>query len=188
MKFIKNGKIFGALNILDILIIVVILVIVLPSVHYYIKFNEKGFAEQKLLERYLSQNKRIVEAWSDREGGTVDVVVSLKDLSEEDIANIKVGDKETLPDGTVMAEIVSIGEPEKNYRYITNLREGETDYRRITLDDNLYSLPAVLRLRGFVREGVFYYKATAVKDLSRWPFTSSEYVKEYIVEPWPYNR
>jgi hypothetical protein len=105
MRIFKDRKLFGLFNLLDILIIVVILSGLIPFLHYYIKFNQKGAAERLLMDNYISAKQREATGFRTLRTGTIEVVASLKNLTDEDVKKIKVGDKELLPDGTVAAEI-----------------------------------------------------------------------------------
>jgi len=182
MKIIKNGKLFGVLNLLDISIITFILLLIIPALHYYIKFNEKGFIEQKVLERYLQQQESTGFQFHSENRGTLEIKVSFKNLTEENLKKIKTGDKEILPDGTVLAGILWLGEPEPNYHIIRNFPNDQNGNKRIILDSGLYSLPAKLKLNGFVHESVFYYKAQAVVALFPIPFATDEYKAIFVIE------
>jgi len=184
MKIIKNGKLFGILNLLDILIIIFILALIIPMLHYYIKFNEKGFAEQKMLERYLRQQDRAVSTFKGEQKGTLTISVSFKDLTEEDLKKIKVGDEEFLPNGTTLGEVVWLGEPEPNYSIVVvkNHNSDQSEYKRVLANDKKYSLPAKLALTGYVWQGTFYYKAVAIIDLFRLRFVTPNYTAEFVVE------
>ncbi len=187
MGIIKNRKLFGVLNPLDIFIIVFILLIVLPALHFYIKFNEKGFAEQKALERYLQQQERVDFQARDENRGSVEVGASFKNLTEEALKKIKVGDKEILPDGTVLAEILWLGKPEPDYYFINNLKKSKSEYRRMMLNNELYSLPAKLKLEGFIYSNMFYYKAVAEDALARHPFFTDRYRVDFVIETFPFK-
>ena len=187
MKMIKNKKVFGVLNVLDIAVIAVILVIVLPMLHYYMKFNEKGFAEQKRLERFIGQKMRndIVNqtAWRTK---TLDVDVSLKNLTGETLKKVKVGDRESQPDGTVTGEILWIGERRPNYFIVDVGTLNNSLFVRTLPDDSMYSLPAKIRLTGVVSDaGIFTYKDRTVRELSEFKFIIKEYEAYFVVEMPP---
>jgi len=188
VKIVKNRKLFGVLNILDVFIIIFILLIIIPALHYYIKFNEMGFAEQKILERYLKRYKMSIDASRTKQDGITELYVSFKDLTKEELEKIKVRDKENLSDGTTLAEIVWIGEPEPNYYFIKNLRIGQTDYPRAIIDDGLYSLPARVMVRGCVNREGFFYKARPVSALSRITFDTGDYKADFVVETFPFKK
>ena len=181
MKIIKKGKLFGIFNLLDIAIIVFVLAVMLPALHYYIKFNEKGIAEQKLLERFIKQEKRRVAGFLvGPQTGTLEARVSFKNLRKEDLAKIEVHDKEILPDGTILAEILWLGKPEPNY-FIADL--GQDTFLRTSPDGGLYSLPARVRLRGVITGGgTFKYKTKDVKQLFFFTFDAEDYEVDFAIE------
>lgn len=187
MKLIKNKKLFGVLNIVDIAVIVFILVLVLPFLHYYMKFNEKGFVEQKNLERFIAQKMRaeIVNqtAWRT---GILDVGVSFKNLTEDALKKIKVGDKELQPDGTVMGEILWVGEPVPNYFIVDMGTLNNSIFARTLSENSLYSLPVKLRLTGIIGDGgLFTYKDKSLKELTEFKFETKNYNSYFIVEMPP---
>jgi hypothetical protein len=175
IKIIKNGKFFGILNLLDIGIIFFILVIILPMLHYYIKFNEKGIAEQRLLQKTIAKNN----GWMCNQTGTIDVHTSFKNIDKMLLDEIKVGDKEILPDGTILAEILWIGAPQPNY-FMTDL----TGIQAIP-DKKPYSLPAKLRLRGIIanKEGAsFVYKMDNLRPNIPFVFDTEKYTLPFVIE------
>jgi len=190
VKIVKKRKLFGVLNLLDVLIILFVLAIVIPALHYYIKFNEKGFVEQKTLERYLRQIKRGEVAFLSKDKAAMEVDVSFKNLTEEDVEKIKVGDKEIFPDGTVVAEVLQVGQPQNDYRIIKieNFETVLEEYRCVELDNGLYALKARMKLRGFVEGKLFYYKSHAVIPYTRLPFKADDYVVGFYVEGYPYGK
>jgi hypothetical protein len=184
MKIVKNRKLFGVLNIVDIAVIAVILVIVLPMLHYYLKFNEKGFVEQKNLERFIAQRMRndIVNQteWRTK---SLDVDVSFKNITEKQLDQIKVGDKELLPDGTVSGEIIWVGKPDPNYFIIDIGTLAKSVYARTNPGTSTYSLSAKLRLRGVVSDGgSFNYKDRPIKELAEFKFETKNYAAYFVAE------
>jgi len=184
---IKNKKFFGILNLPDIIVIGLVLVIVLPLVHFYMKFNEKGFAEQKKIERFIGQKARndIVyrTAWRTR---MLDVDVSFKNLTEEALGKIKVGDRELQPDGTVAAEVLWIGNPVPNYFIVDLGTLTDSLFVKTVPGDGLYSMPAKIRITGVVaNSGLFSRKDRNVKELAEFKFESKDYDAYYVVEMPP---
>jgi len=162
----------------------VILAIIIPSVYYFIKFNEKGYIEQKLLERYIERKQRedIVLQTGERTK-TMDINVSFKNIAKDDIGKIKTGDKELLPDGSALAEIVWVGEPKSNYFLVDVGPLNETILVHTNTDDGLFSVPAKIRIKGVVSTtGLFVYKDVAVQDLTILKFNSGKYEKLFAVE------
>ncbi|MCQ9207388.1 MAG: hypothetical protein NG740_05895 [Omnitrophica bacterium] len=188
MKIIKDKRLFGVFNALDIFIIIFILAVIIPMLHYYIKFNEKGFAEEKTLERYLGQQGRTSSTLQDKQSASVIVDISFKNLTEKDLEKIKVGDKETLPNGSGVAEILWLGKPEKNYVVVKNLFLSASDFQDLILEDKLYALPAKLKLNGFVLKGNFYYKAHITNPLDGHAFIAPDYSVDFIIEMYPYGK
>lgn len=183
----KNKKIFGVLSILDIIIIVFILAIVLPMLHYYMKFNEKGFSEQKKLERFVGQKVRNEIAghleWRTK---ALDVDVSFKNLTAEDLKKIRVGDRELQPNGDISGEIMWLGEPKSDY-FIVNVGTLNNDIFVKTLpQNNLHALPAKLRLTGMVGDnGILSFKDKTVKELAEFKFETKGYDAYYVIEMPP---
>ena len=186
MRKSGSGKLLGPFNLLDVLIIAGALLVVIPMLHYYLKFNEKGLVEQKLLERHLNVQKRVYDTVQGAVG-TIEIPVSFKKLKKEDIANIKVGDKEVLPGGEVLTEITWVGRPEPNYYYIINLNAGPYEFHTITTDDGTYSLPAKVKIRGYVEKGTLHYKGSVANTLAPFEFMTPDYAYTFVVETWPYN-
>ncbi|MDD5440486.1 MAG: hypothetical protein PHS37_09920, partial [Candidatus Omnitrophica bacterium] len=147
MQILKNKKLFGLFNLLDAAIIGFIFVIAIPGIGYYMKCNERGAVEAKVLERLL--NRQEADSRFKREG-TVDIKASFKNLRQEDIGAVKVGDKEVLSDGTVLTEVVKVGVPEPNYFLVKNFRSwpDKDPYLHMMTGDGRFTLPVVLRLRG----------------------------------------
>jgi len=166
-------------------VIILLLVIALPMLHYYIRFNEKGFAEQMSLERYLKlQLRNVVGFYRDNQLCAIDVGVSFKNLTKDDLARIKVHDREVLQDGSYIAEILWLGKPEPNY-FIANLELGV--FSRIYPADSLYSMPAKLRLKGILTNGgSFKYSARSVKQLEFFTFAANNYRVDYVIESVPF--
>lgn len=190
MKTLKNKKFFGVLGILDIVIIVFVLALVLPMIHYYIKFNEKGFVEQKNMERFIAQKLRndIVNQTSWRTK-MLDVDVSFKNLTESDLRKIRVGDKELMPDGTVSGEILWIGEPAADYFIVDAGTATDSIFIRTVPQDSTYSLPAKLRISGVVSDGgVFSHSDKTVKELAEFQFAARDYKAYFVVEIPSRNR
>jgi|GEM_PF-1978052 len=188
MGLIKKGKLFGILNALDILIILAVSIIVIPLAHYYVKLNNKGVADQMLLEKYLNQKVREEISNKELRTGIIEVNVSFKNIPKNLLSKIKPGDKEVLPDGTVYAEVLEIGKPEENYFYDANVSLNSSEFLKIKPDGNMYALPALMRLRGYVgEEGVFRYKSKAINYINFYPFKTSGYEADFTVEMYPYN-
>lgn len=187
MKTLKNKKFFGVLSILDVVIIILVLVIVLPMLHYYMRFNEKGFVEQKNLERFIGLKMRndIVNQteWRTK---MLNVSVSFKNLTENDLKKIRVGDKELELDGRVIGEILWIGEPAPNY-FIADVGTSSSNiFVRTLPEDSMYSLPAKLRLKGIIGDGgLFTYKDKSIKELTEFKFETKDYNVYFIVEMPP---
>jgi len=191
MKIVKNAKLFGILNALDIFIIIFILAIIIPALHYYIRFNEKGLVEEKMLDKYFGRLKVTDVGFFSGNTETVELNISFKSLKREDLERIKVGDKEILPDGKVLSEILWLGDPVPNYYFIPTLMkndDGNVTYVRAVSDDDLYALPAKIRLRGFVANGSFHYKAHEIRSLSEYVFDTHDYKARFAVETWPYRK
>ena len=183
IRLIKGGKIFGVLNILDIAIIALLLAVILPMLHYYIIFNEKGIAEQKILERFLKQQSReTVGFQTGFKRAGMDVAASFKNLREADIAKVKAGDKDALSNGTVFAEVLWVGEPKPNYFFAELGTESKSILRR-SEGHGLYSLPVRLRLNGIISDGgVFSFKTKVLKRLGIYIFNSGSYEADFVVE------
>ncbi len=166
------------------MIAAVILAVIIPSVYYFIKFNEKGYVEQKLLERYIEMKKREdIVLQTGARTGHLDVDVSLKNIRKEDAAKIKAGDRDLLPDGTAAAEILQVGEPSPNYFLVDIGSLKRTVLARTNTDDGLYSIPAKIRLKGIVTTaGDFVYKDFSVKDLAIFKFNGEKYEVLFAVE------
>lgn len=185
MKIMKDKKVFGALNILDIAIIVFILILVLPMLHYYIKFNERGYAEHKALDSFIERKARedVVTGTFSRTK-LLDVDCSFKNLAKADLVKIKAGDKELSKDGSVIAEILWVGEPGPNY-FVVDI--GRPPYNRVFAstvpEASLYSLPARFRLKGLIADsGAFTYKDKSVNDLTLFRFDSGKYEAYFVIE------
>lgn len=184
MKAVKSKKLFGMLSVLDACIIIIVLAVVLPMLHYYMKFNEKGFVEQKGLERFIGQKMRndIVNqlGWRTK---ALDVDVSFKNLTESALKCIKAGDREMAPDGTVIGEILRTGKPGPNYFLADVGTVNNRIFVKTLPEDGLYSLPAKLRLKGVIGDaGVFTYKDKSVKDLTEFKFVTGSYETYFVVE------
>ena len=181
MKFIKDSRLFGMLNIVDIMIILTILVIILPMLHYYIKFNEKGLVEERLLNSYIKQQQRSAIGYQKGpQISDVEVYVSFKSIKKEDLDKIKVHDKEILSDGTIIAEVLWVGKPVLNY-FIIDLADGVLT--RTLPDPSLYSLPVRLKLKGIVEDqGRFSYKAKELKIHSFHIFNPGIYEVNFVAE------
>lgn len=180
MKLINKNKIFGIFNLLDIIIIALLLIIVLPALHYYIKINDKGFLEQQDVETYAKLKKyKMLGSSLYRRQAIIETHVSFKALTEEQLKEIKVGDKEILPDKEVIAEILWIGRPEPNY-FIVNLGCSENLFVR-TEPDGLFSLPAKMRLKGNISD-YFEYKKLRLRKFNFFEFNSGRYKVEFTIE------
>jgi len=177
----KFRKVFGMSGILDIIIIFFALALILPMLHYYMKFNEKGAAEKMSLESYRKlQLRNVVGFYGGNRICAMDVNVSFKNLTKEGLNKIRVHDKEVLQDGTVIAEILWLGKPEPNY-FIADLGLGV--FSRIAPDDSLYSVPAKLRLRGIqTNGGIFKYNSKDVKQLEFYTFTANDHRVDFVIE------
>ena len=88
MKIIKNNKLFGILNLFDCAIILVLIIVILPALHYYIKFNERGVAEQLAFEKYLKTQEMASIVTLDGSQGILEIYVSFKNLTNDDIKKI----------------------------------------------------------------------------------------------------
>lgn len=184
MRLIKDAKLFGILNLLDIIIILSVVALILPMVHYYIRFNEKGLIEQRLLDSYIKRQMRgAVGHQKGPQAGDIEIYASFKSVKKEDLNKIKVHDKEILPNGTTIAEILWLGKPSPNYFNI-DLTSGI--FIRTLPDTSLYSLPVRLRLKGIVQDnGLFSYKTKELKQLSFHIFNSGTYEANFVIEMPP---
>lgn len=184
MKLIKDKKLFGILNALDIAIIAFILVLILPMLHYYLRFNEKGVLEQMLLEKYL--NRQRSSAMVTKIGHQtlfVEINVSFKNLTKEEADKIKAGDEERLPDGTVIAKVLAVGKPEPNY-FLVDL--GYEKLKKAFSENGLYSLPARLKIQGYVIDNaVFNYKTKEFKRDCFSNFNCGRYEVEFAMDALP---
>jgi len=183
---IRDKRLFGIFNLLDILIIIFIIGLILPALHYYVFYNNKGALEQKMLDRFIEQRKRRnVGFKTDARITMIEVIVSFKDLTLEDIKEIKLHDKETGPDGKTVAEIMWIGDKQPNYYLLSFNKEVLKTFSR----NDLFSLPARLRLRGVVQEnGAFEFKNMIVNTLGFFAFYSGRYKVDFVVEGLPPNQ
>ena len=86
MKRLNEKKVFGVLSIIDIAVIVFILAIAFPMLYYYIRFNDKGFIEQKSLERFMANKIRnnVVNQVALRTKD-IELDVSFKSMRKDDI-------------------------------------------------------------------------------------------------------
>ncbi|MDD5440192.1 MAG: hypothetical protein PHS37_08405, partial [Candidatus Omnitrophica bacterium] len=109
--------------------------------------------------------------------GTVDIKASFKNLRQEDIGAVKVGDKEVLSDGTVLTEVVRVGVPEPNYFLVKNFRSwpDKDPYLHMMTGDGRFTLPVVLRLRGYVINKNFVYRAGTIGEDSYFIFNPGSY-------------
>ena len=185
MKRLRNKRFFGMFSVLDILVIAFILVVIMPMLYYYIKFNDKGFTQQKALERLISRKIRqgIVSGAGDRTR-QLDVEVSFKNLTRQMLFNIKNGDRETDIDGTVLAEILSLGDPLPDYFIVDTGSAHKSELRKTVPNGLLYALPAKMRLSGTVstQNGIFIYKNTNIRELEILNFKTKEYEACFAVE------
>ncbi|MFH1791612.1 MAG: hypothetical protein ABH885_06505 [Candidatus Omnitrophota bacterium] len=183
MRNIKKMRLLGVFSVLDIAVIAFILLIAVPMVYYYVKLNEKGAVEQRLLEKFLKrQAMHNVGFQSGPQEARIDVLVSFKNLTDESLDKIKVGDKETLPDGTVLAEVLWLGESVPNY-FLVNLGNDADGIIRKTVGDGTRSLPAKVRLYGIVEDyGDFSYKDKKVKQLRHYTFDNGSFEADFVVE------
>ena len=173
-----------ALRRIDIVIAALVIVIVLPTTYYYIRFNEKGYIEQKLLERYIEQKKREdIVLQTGARTKSMDMDVSFKNIGKGDIGKIRAGDKELLPDKSAAAEILWVGEPRPNYFLVDVGPLNKTVLARTNTEDGLFSIPAKIRIKGVVSTaGDFVYKDANVKDLAIFKFNSGKCEALFAVE------
>jgi len=186
MQIFKDKKLFGILNLLDIAIIGAILAFLLPGIGYFVKYNERGMVEKKVFERYLGRKDGSAAFKCE---GTIDVNVSFKNLTEGSAALIKTGDKETLPDGTVLAEIIGVGARVPNYFIVKSFGPymSAVPPLHMLTNDGLYTVPAKLRLRGTVVSKIFYYKTGEVSPDSVFSFDAGIYKVWGEVESFSYQ-
>ncbi|MCQ9207344.1 MAG: hypothetical protein NG740_05675, partial [Omnitrophica bacterium] len=134
-------------------------------------FNPQNYAIRFVIELHLG-----------KQTGTVDVYVSFKNIDKTTLDKINAGDKEVLLDGTVIAEILWVGDPLQNY-FATHLYGLSQRSIFAITDGNFYSLPAKLRLRGVIRQSApFVYKLGDVIDGSFFTFDSGKYAADFVVE------
>lgn len=168
----------------NIVIAVLVAAIVLPTIYYYMKFNEKGYVEQKLLERYIEQKKREdIVLQTGARTKSMDIDVSFKNIKKEDAGRIKPGDRELLPDKSAATEILWVGEPKPNYFLVDVGPLNRTVLARTDAEDGLFSVPAKIRIKGVVSTvGDFIYKDVSVKDLGIFRFKCDKYETLFAVE------
>jgi len=178
---ITRKKIFGIFNLLDVVIIGFIIALVIPGVSYFLKYNTKGEAEQKLLERYLGQQERGTPGTVT---ASVPVDVVFKDVPKEVADKIRTGDKEKTPGGEVLSEIIWRGETGPNYYELPYLVDFNNRARTFVPDrKDLYSIKAKMLVRGLIGEkGGFFYKLQNFSVGQRYTFISKDYTADYIVE------
>ena len=188
MEFLKNKKFFNVLNSLDITIIALVLILLIPALHYYVMLNEKGVVEQKMLDKFIGQQlKTSIGFQTGPQAGYLDVNVSFKNIEKDMVKKIKLYDKEVLPDGTVLAEIVWLGNPRSNYFIVDLTKDGQSSGAlQSTSGSKLYSIPAKLRVNGIVQDyGSFFYKGKLMKQLGLYTFKSGDYEVDFTVELVP---
>ena len=145
------------LNIIDFIIIAIVFVLALSAFYVikeYIRLNENGLIEQKVLERYLERANR-VSSESKREASIM-AYCSIKNLRKEELKEFFVGLQEASESGVVFAEIVDMRPPGPNYF--------DVHMGRAYAEGDLYSLPVKLKLRGICVEGTFWYKAENIYE------------------------
>lgn len=164
--------------------VVIIIIIMSPAVYYFIRFNEKGYIEQKLLERYIEQKKREdIVLQTGARTKLMDVDVSFKNIRKEDIGKIKAGDKELLPDKSASAEILWVGDPKPNYFLVDVGPVNKTILARTNAENELFSIPAKIRIKGVVAAiGNLIYKDVNIKDLAIFKFRCDKYEALFAVE------
>lgn len=173
-----------ALKRADVLAAALIIAIGMPTVYYFIRFNDKGYVEQKLLERYIEKKKREdIVLQTGARTKTMDVDVSFKNIKREDLGKIKTGDKELFPDNTAAAEVIWVGEPKANNFLVDMGPSKKTVLGRTNAEDGLLSVPAKIRLKGVVSTaGVFNYKSIEVRDLALFNFNCGKYEALFAIE------
>ena len=186
MRHLKDKKILGALSILDFVVIIFILSLILPALYYFIKFNEKGYIEQKSLERFIANKVRDnMVNQTEMRTKYLDIDVSFKNLTKEGLKKIKAGDKEYSKDKTIIAEVLWVGEPVPNY-FITDVGTlSNSVFIKTVPESSLYSLPAKIRLKGLIADGAFTSKDRVVKELAGLRFCPESYDAYFVVEAPP---
>ncbi|MDD5440487.1 MAG: hypothetical protein PHS37_09925 [Candidatus Omnitrophica bacterium] len=184
MTIRRNRKLFGIFNLLDIVVVAFILVLIVPGIHYYIKFNEKGIAEQKLLERYLNWQENSNANTGQGQTGSMCLDVCFKNVPAPVLKLMKAGDKEIGPQGIVLAEIIWLGTPEAKYFVSGCLREEDNVSVMLnSADKNLYSVPATIRFHGVIGNGgAFLYKIENLAGPTPKVFSCPGYDASFILE------
>jgi len=141
-------------NLLDYIIVFGLLIIIIPFIHAYMRFNEKGVQEEMKLKEY-SEYVNII-ANNENYISTLELDVSFKNLNEKGVSEIVVGDREEYG-GIVLMEILSVGEPTRNYFLV-----GQGDQEVCVAWAENLALPARVRVRGFVCKNSFFYKKEGV--------------------------
>jgi len=144
MKIIDDkGRIFGKINIIDLLVLLVIIGIVGMFVFSYVKFIENSRPKKAEVKETTS----------------LEIDFKLIRVSPEVVSLLKVGDKQLDSNGKAIGEITWIGEP-KPYQYIFNMGSGPGVRVGFLVKEDEYfkEIPVKIKLHAEVRElsGAYY--------------------------------
>jgi len=168
-------------RVLLIILSAIAVIIIVPSIYYYARLDNKGLYEERLLEKFIRQHKRAnVGFQTGIQISQLETNVSFKGLAKDDIGKINSGDREIMGEATVLAEVIWVGEPEPDY-FIADLGDGV--FARTKSAEGLYSVPARLRLTGIINDrGNFIYKTKSVKNLTLFTLRTKKYEFDFVIE------
>ena len=155
MKLIdENGRIFGKMNIIDLLVILFILSF-LPVFFF-------GYKLTAGKQRLFQKKKEYIE---------VEIPCSILFLKKDTMDLIKIGDKSFDNDGVQLGEIVWIGQPHSQRR---SFEVGVND--QITVEDPaLETLPVKIRIKAEIRDNALYFREHRILVEQPFQFTTQNY-------------
>lgn len=168
MKIIdENGRLFGKINVIDLLVIIFFLFLT-PTFYFgYRIFHKKPVAP--VTENVEAQKKEFIE---------IELSFIFKRIDPNVLSLISPGDKEIGKDKEIMGEILSLGEI-KPYSYEIAIGSA----KKVISDAILKDLPVILRIRAEFRQNNLYYKDRQIVDNASIDFMTDKYRLEAFYMP-----
>lgn len=178
MKVIdEKGRLFGKINVIDLLVALFILSLV-PMFYFGYKIAHQREIERQELKREAirqeAARQKVAREEAERRKEFVELEVDciFMGIKSETIKMISVGDKAFDQYGEQIGEIISLGEPSP-YVYLLNIGSG----RKIKKEpQGLQQLPAILRLRAQIIDSTnMYYQDRQIINNAIIEFKTDKY-------------
>lgn len=142
------------------------------------EFNTNKYKVMGLLPKDFIKGEKGVEVLEER---TIDLFVTLKDLDEDTLKQISVGDKERDEDGQIIAEVLSLGAIEKSSH---EFAVGVGNFVRVE-DPSKKQISTKMRLKCQIKDDErgkqLYFKGQPIEHNKTFEFKTDKYTTDGVV-------